>query len=309
MSNINCSACEELRTEAPDFATNGVTSTVCASLKNDTGLSTTNGHNNDTDLTDANDCLIGRMDDELEAYDVCDWKDFMHKFIPNLYEFLKAILCSLAGIWTNIHELWAKVNPLCQTIDNVLGLIQGGRPRNHTGEWTQYWIDRVAFADMSEHGFQWEWQYFKPTFRCQIDSGAGCDASKRLGRYLLDWTYLDPSHYPYVFGYRFIDDLSVGEVIATIPMSAVVGTDMSETTWKNMLRSSISWLWGTIHGDTLIYVDTAGYVIIDGVEFNKASCEQYGENTMVVRIQAIIGASTQGNFNGSMADLTRSYTI
>lgn len=121
MSDINCSACEELRTEAPDFATNGVTTAVCNSLKNDTGLSTSNGHNNATDLEDANDCLIGRMDDELESYDVCDWKDFMHKFIPNLYEFLKAILCSLAGIWTNIHNLWDEIGDIWDKFTEITG--------------------------------------------------------------------------------------------------------------------------------------------------------------------------------------------
>lgn len=308
MSDINCSACEELRTEAPDFATNGVTSAVCASLKNDTGLSTTNGHNNNTDLTDANDCLIGRMDDELEAYDVCDWKDFMHKFIPNLYEFLKAILCSLAGIWTNIHDLWSKVNPLCQSIDNLLGLIQGSKPRNHTGEWTQYWQDHVSLRDMTDYGFQWEWQYFKPSFRCQIDEGAGCDASKKLGRYLLDWTYTDGSHYPHIFSFAFNANLTVGEVIGTIPASAVVGNDMALDTWKSIIRASSIWLWGSIHGDTLLYIAARGYTIYQGVTFNE-DLASYGEDTMVMTVGALVGASAQGGFNGNVAGDQRSYTV
>ena len=304
MSNINCSACDELRSEAPTFVANGVNSTVCASLKNDTGLSSSNGHNNATDLEDVNDCLIGRMDDEIEAYDVCDWKDYMHKFVPNLYETLKAILCSMAGLWTNIHDLWAKVNPICQTIDNILKLVQGSKPKNHFGTWTQYWEDHVTFTDMSAYGFQWEWQYYKPTFRCQIDSGAGCDSSKKIGRYLLDWTYTDGSHSPYVIGMSFTSALSVGEVIATIPSSAVVGDDMTLDRWKSIIRASSLWQWGTIHQDTVLYIAARGYTIIDGVAL-KSDLASYGEDTMVVTVGALIGPSTTGGIQRSWRVLRR----
>lgn len=307
MSDIPCNACDDLKTYAPDFVVNGVTAAVCSALQNDKGLNASNGRNNATDLQTAIDCLVGVLVSAIETYDVCDWQDFMKQFLSNNYELLSALICNEKGQWNQIHSINAFLDSICPTIDNIFKLIQGDKPRNHTGEWTQLWIDAVEFADMTEHGFQWEWQYFKPTFRCQIDEGAGCDASKRLGRYLLDWAYLDGSHYPYVFGYKFVDDLTVGDVIATIPKSAVVPTgDMSESRWKDGLRSSTSWLWGTIHGDTLLYVDYCGYTIIDGVVFNP-SLAQYGEDTMVVRVQALVGASTQGNFNGSMADRAKSY--
>lgn len=103
MSNIDCGACNDLRTSAPDFATNGVSTAVCNSLKNDTGLSKTNGHNNEVDLNDANDCLVGRLATEIEAYDVCEWKDYMNKFIPNLYDMIKAMICSESGLWIASH--------------------------------------------------------------------------------------------------------------------------------------------------------------------------------------------------------------
>lgn len=107
MSSIECGACQELRENAPEFVENGVTSTVCTSLQNDTGLnpSLTVLHTDKQDLHTANDCLIGQMDAQLEAFDTCDWKKFMHRFIPNLYELLKAIICSLGGSWTKIHYL------------------------------------------------------------------------------------------------------------------------------------------------------------------------------------------------------------
>ena len=105
MSEISCTACQELRESAPDFTANGVTTAVCSSLAKDTGLDSTNGHNDATDLHLANDCLIGRMQDEINAYDVCDWKEFMKLYANNDYEVNKGIICALGGLWNVIHEL------------------------------------------------------------------------------------------------------------------------------------------------------------------------------------------------------------
>lgn len=124
MSDYNCEACAELKAEAAEFVLNGVTEDVCTSLKNDTGFSTTNGNDDCTDLNNANDCLIGRMDDELEAYDTCQWKEYMHKFVPNLYEVLKAMICAVCGLWTNVHNLWTNVNNLWSRINALCSLIQ-----------------------------------------------------------------------------------------------------------------------------------------------------------------------------------------
>lgn len=103
-TNNNCSACEQLRQNSPEFALNGVTDTVSASLKNDTGFNPSSGHTDCEDIDDANDCLIGNMTTEIKAYGVCDWKKFMKKFIPNVHELFEAINCALCGIWTNIHK-------------------------------------------------------------------------------------------------------------------------------------------------------------------------------------------------------------
>ena len=106
MSSIDCGACDELRQTSPDFAQNGVTKTICNSLKNDTGFNPglTTLHTDCEDLDTANDCLIGRMGQEIEAYDVCDWKTYMRKFVGNLYELLKATYCAICGIWTTLHR-------------------------------------------------------------------------------------------------------------------------------------------------------------------------------------------------------------
>lgn len=114
MSEINCNACSDLRNTSPNFVQNGITSTECTSLAADTGLNPRLNpkHNDAEDLHDMNDCLIGRMEGDLEKYDVCDWQEFMQKFISNLYEVLKGIICALGGVWTYIHNLLNRVSSL-----------------------------------------------------------------------------------------------------------------------------------------------------------------------------------------------------
>ena len=112
MANYDCSACEDLRENAPNLVVNGMTSTECTYLKNNTGLS---GSSDDcTDLDDLNDCLVGNMADEVSAYDVCDWKTFMKSFIPNTWTVLKGVICSICGIWNNIDKLWCWVENLAK---------------------------------------------------------------------------------------------------------------------------------------------------------------------------------------------------
>lgn len=106
----DCRACENLRQYASDFVLNGVTDTVCTSLKNNTGFNPSNNRNDCTDLDDANDCLIGNMEDEIDAYEVCDWKEYMHKFVPNVWTVIKAIICSICGLWSQFTSIWNKLN-------------------------------------------------------------------------------------------------------------------------------------------------------------------------------------------------------
>lgn len=112
MAQVNCSACDELRNDAPGFVLNGLDKTMCTSLQNDTGLVPANGNDDCEDLNNMNDCLIGNEEAEVDAYEVCDWKDFAKKHLRNLYNMLKAIICAVCGLWTNVHNLWEKVNCL-----------------------------------------------------------------------------------------------------------------------------------------------------------------------------------------------------
>lgn len=119
MANVNCQACEDLREVAPSLACGGFTDDMCTSLQNDTGLTASSGNNDCTDLDNMNDCLIGNEDANVELFEVCDWKKFMHEFIPNLWTMLKAIICAICGIWTNIHNLWTKVNKHDCILDHI----------------------------------------------------------------------------------------------------------------------------------------------------------------------------------------------
>lgn len=113
MAELSCQSCEEIKQEVPSLVTNGLSSTMCASLKNDTGLKASSGNDDCEDLNNLNDCLVGNMETEIDRYDVCEWKPFTKKLIDNLYTTLKAMICAICGIWTNIHNLWTTIRSLC----------------------------------------------------------------------------------------------------------------------------------------------------------------------------------------------------
>lgn len=100
----SCTACRNLQENAPEFVVNGVTESVANSLKNNTGLNPSSGNNDCTDLNDANDCLIGNMEDEVDAHEVCDWKPFMVDFIHNLWTVLKSIISAICGLWSHVEK-------------------------------------------------------------------------------------------------------------------------------------------------------------------------------------------------------------
>ena len=138
MSQIDCNACSDLKTNAPGFVAHGVESTECTSLAADTGLNPNLSptHTDAADLHDVNDCLIGSSVNDLEEYGVCDWQDFMSKFIPNLYETLKGIICALGGAWTKIHNLLTRVGNLETRMTAAESDISGLKTRMTTAEGT-----------------------------------------------------------------------------------------------------------------------------------------------------------------------------
>lgn len=110
MADYNCSACDELRQNSSDFYINGVTDSVCTQLQNDKGFS---GKSTDCeDLDDANDCLIRGMESEIDAYDACDWQEYMHKFVGNVWTVIKAIICAICGLWKFVNKHECEINQL-----------------------------------------------------------------------------------------------------------------------------------------------------------------------------------------------------
>lgn len=115
MAQKKCSACDELRNDAPNFVLNGIGDTEVASLKNNTGLNPSSGNDDCTDLNNMNDCLIANMESEVEAYSSCEWKPFAKTYIRNEWTVFKGIVASICGVWTNLKNLWTLANKLqCQ---------------------------------------------------------------------------------------------------------------------------------------------------------------------------------------------------
>lgn len=118
MAKVSCSACEDLRQNAPSLIVNGLGTTECTRLKNNTGVS---GNSTDcADLEDMNDCFVGNMEAEVDAYDICDWKDFMKKFIPNVWTVLKGVICAICGLWTHLNDLADMLENICKLQEATL---------------------------------------------------------------------------------------------------------------------------------------------------------------------------------------------
>lgn len=144
MANIDCASCDELRTRSAAYAQNGVTTAICNSLKNNTGL---NGKSDDcTDLDIVNDCTIGLMDDQLEAFDTCDWKEFMHKYIPNSHALNKAMICAMCGLWDSVEWLTCMVNYLMNGVSFRIGEDTSGDAYAVAGKGISFLIPSSGWA-------------------------------------------------------------------------------------------------------------------------------------------------------------------
>lgn len=123
MATIDCNACADLIADAPEFMARGVTDTVCESLNNNTGLNPHLSvlHENCEDFEKMNDCLIGKKAVELKAYSDCDWKKFAKDFIQNLYQYLKALNCSICGLWARVVCVYNGIVKLIEALDGSVG--------------------------------------------------------------------------------------------------------------------------------------------------------------------------------------------
>lgn len=240
MANVNCEACSEIREIDGNLLVNGWSNTECTSFKNDKGLSPSSGHNDCTDLDLMDDCLIGNLDAEIDAYEVCDWKEFMHKLIPNLWTMFKAIGCAICGLWTNIHKLITRTDDLCALIDQIASpvlLAYGSLPladasvvsARRCGTESQY-VYRMP-DDGTLNPYTKKSQNIGIAYARQ--EMTGCTNGRTQ---VLEW--IAPNHYYY----KIKDTVSYGDVIWKISKSeAQSKIGISDHLWQVFTESN--WMW------------------------------------------------------------------
>lgn len=243
-TNVDCSACTDLKEFAPDFVQNGVTKTVCNSLKNDTGLNPllTTLHNDCDDLDTANDCLIGMMDKEIEKYDVCDWKEFAHKFIPNLHQLTKAEICTICGLWTNVHDLQEKVDGMCELLgDTVAPPVRayGVHPLKTSGSDVGHATSHVAFhADDGTLN-----PYIKSSQGVGIDYAKLETTDCKTGKCMV-YEWIQPKLF-----YTYIkENTTVGDVLWYATKEEIQSAcGFTDRLWRTFTESSWTWADNEIH--------------------------------------------------------------
>lgn len=104
MAEPRCNACDEIRQNAPEFALNGLTDDMCASLGKNNGLVSGDGNDSCEDLELMNDCLIGGSVAEIPAYQNCDWKTYAKRFGSNVWTMLKGVICTMCGILDRLDK-------------------------------------------------------------------------------------------------------------------------------------------------------------------------------------------------------------
>lgn len=215
-----CESCNDLRKNSSTFVQNGVTTAVCNSLKNDTGFSTGNSHNDCTDLELANDCLIGDMAEEVEIYDVCEWQKYMQKFASNVYTMFAAIICAVCGLWTNLHALANRVTALenwKETIDTWKVQINAWKTA------TQNWINNDAAtknyvtSQINNNNTQFNTKF--NTIKCYLQH-----MNENTGGVIHAYVDDDPSK-PALNGFRVAGGITIRSGASAAPMSiSVIGS-------------------------------------------------------------------------------------
>lgn len=240
MSNISCDACNNLREYAPHFIQNGVDATVAASLKNNMGLNSAVvvNHRNCEDLNDVNDCLIGRMVDELEAYDVCDWKDFNNKYLSNLYETLKALIASDCGQWLRIESLCAILQQLIRPSLQLYGVLPhtygDQHPENRGGQLEGGWVyERIPTSEEAQGS---TWRSSCVGLRLGFLNALSCDGAPI--RYL--W------YSPVFINHILRSDTPPGSIIWSVDKQTALSWGLTEGFWQTYTVSSWAWNYGFV---------------------------------------------------------------
>lgn len=133
----HCESCEEIRQKNPSMVANRFTDTECAYLQNNTGID--GKSTNCEDLDAMNDCLIGSMEDEAEIADLCSWREYVLKLIPNLWTMFKAIICSMCGLWEKVSSI--------ETVTSAPAFVRYYRDLGKSSSGGGFWWNNLSAGD------------------------------------------------------------------------------------------------------------------------------------------------------------------
>ena len=294
MSRPSCDACTELRERAPEFVMNGVTDNVANSLINNRGVSWNS--NNCDDLQDVNDCLIGRKVQEIESFDVCDWKEFMSGLGGNLYETLKAMIMNECGLRAD----------LCQSTRDLLYIIAGGSAKKHymtpTASFRQKW-------KVTAPGYPGGVDDIFPVVEAQRDVFYACGGGTPLHKFSVGIAAKWNGEWGGAWEHA-VTDPQVGDVLGYINKSELVPNDMTDAYYNDRARGWDTFKFGGVSGNngtiiSDIHVRLRAYTVYAGVELNTDIRDEYGPDVMVMEISgftngALSGTHIAGNYGRTL---------
>lgn len=226
MSKPDCNACADLREFAPDFVVNGVTEAICESLQRNLGFNPNLvvPHSNCDDLHAANDCLVGRQVNELPAYDVCDWKQFMERFLPGLYEVIKGIICGDCGQWNRIYDLCTLLQQQMTGNLSPYGDLVGEKLKDMTDHWGGEIVSkngipaiRWRFSGTTPEPGSYDYDSLGVEYRKITVSD--CDGNPRT----YEWIR------PHIHCYYFASNIDYGDVFWRVDLNTARGWGLTET--------------------------------------------------------------------------------
>ena len=250
----SCKACQDLQVDAPNLIVNGLTATEIASLKNNTGLNPSSGNDDCTDLNNMNDCLIGNMSDEIDAFDVCDWKDYTKNYVNNVWTMFKAIICAVCGLWTNLKNLSDRIDSMCQLLDANMrhpvyanGTLPNGDDPSHQGGVITNKGGKPMLTPLSRSEVTSDdaWKQQNVGFRYGKLTAKDCNGACRRHEWIA----------PDLYAYRFNAEVepAYDDMLWSIDKASVVGRmGMTNELWAIRAQNPVTWASDWTAGGALI---------------------------------------------------------
>lgn len=287
MAIRNCEACDALRQDAPGLVVNGFDEAMCTSLANDTGFDPSSGNDDCTDLNNAVDCLIGNEEEEVELYEVCDWKTFMQQHIGNLWTVLKGIVCAICGLWTNVHTLHDTVVAICELQSHMLTpptLPYGVLPHNTT---SPRYGGTIATKSSKAVLIELPSGDIPASMLPQV--GVGIKYGKTQSVDCVTGNCVQREWYaPYFYGYKVNDDVTLAylDELWSVDKATAQSWGISDAWWAS--RSNVPVAWNSDY----VALGTALFAVRMSIESDRLVLRYYGQ----------IGASGHAALSGVRID-------